>query len=164
MTGEAKRRLFDAFALVFGVAASVLLVVDAVAGDRRSLPAPANAAWQTECGGCHLAYAPRLLPASSWRAIMRDLDRHFGVDAGVDADTAAAIGAFLEANAGRVGGKRVDASAPRITEARWFRHEHAGIAATTWILPDVGSPSNCGACHRDAGRGEFGEHGVRVPR
>ena len=117
-----------------------------------------------ECGSCHVAFAPRLLPASSWRIIMRDLDRHFGVDASVDRDTAASIGAFLEANAGRDGGKRVDASALRITEARWFRHEHAGIAATTWARSDVGSAANCGACHRDAGRGDFNERAVRVPR
>ena len=164
MTGEAKRQLFDAFALAFGVAASVMLVVDAVAGERRSAPAAANDAWQSECGGCHVAFAPRLLPASSWRMIMNDLDRHFGVDASVDRGTAVSIGAFLEANAGRDGGKRVDASVLRITEARWFRQEHAGIAAVTWARPDVGSAANCGACHRDASRGDFGERGVHVPR
>jgi hypothetical protein len=163
MTREAKRRLFDAFALAFGVAASVMLVIDAVAGERTSVPV-ANAAWQLECGSCHVAFAPRLLPASSWRAIINGLDRHFGVDASVDRGTVASIGAFLEANAGRDGGKRGDASSLRITEARWFRHEHAGIAAVTWARPDVGSAANCGACHRDAGRGDFGERGVRVPR
>ncbi len=163
MTRETKRRLFDAIACVFGLAASALLVVDAVASDRKILSA-ANDAWQSECGSCHVAFPPRLLPASSWRTIMRGLDRHFGVDAGVDPDTAAAIGSFLEANAGRDGGRRADASALRITEARWFRHEHAGIVASTWARSDVGSAANCGACHRDAGRGDFGERGVRVPR
>jgi len=163
MTRETKRRLFDAIACVFGLAASALLVVDAVASDRKILSA-ANDAWQSECGSCHVAFPPRLLPASSWRTIMRGLDRHFGVDAGVDPATAVAIGAFLEANAGRDGGRRPDASALRITEARWFRHEHAGIAVSTWARSDVGSAANCGACHRDAGRGDFGERGVRVPR
>jgi cytochrome c553 len=163
MTRDSQRRLFDAFACTFGLAVSAMLVVDAVASDRQSMPV-ANQAWQSECGGCHVAFAPRLLPASSWRIIMRDLDRHFGVDASVDRDTAASIGAFLEANAGRDGGKRVDASALRITEAGWFRREHAGIAASTWARSDVGSAANCGACHRDAGRGDFNERAVRVPR
>jgi hypothetical protein len=78
--------------------------------------------------------------------------------------TGIVVASLLEANAGRDGGRRVDASALRITEARWFRHEHAGIASSTWARSDVGSAANFGACHRDAGRGDFGERGVRVPR
>jgi hypothetical protein len=58
-------------------------------------------AWQRECGDCHIAYPARLLPAADWRRIVATLDRHFGVDASLDAATTASISNWLEANAGR---------------------------------------------------------------
>ncbi len=35
--------------------------------DEGRMPAASNALWQAECGSCHVAYPPRLLPAESWR-------------------------------------------------------------------------------------------------
>ncbi len=121
---------------------------------------PANAAWQAECGSCHVAYPPRLLPAQSWRALMAGLDRHFGTDASLDKPAAREISAFLEKNAGRP-----DASVRlRITETRWFRHEHDEISARTWNNPRIKSPANCAACHIQAQSGNFSEHGIRIPK
>lgn len=60
--------------------------------------------YQRECGDCHVAYPPRLLPAADWRRIVGTLDRHFGVDASLDAATSASIAAWLESNAGRARG------------------------------------------------------------
>ena len=34
-----------------------------------------------ECGECHMAFQPALLPAESWRRIMTGLSDHFGEDA-----------------------------------------------------------------------------------
>ena len=45
----------------------------------------------------------------------------------------------------------------RISDAGWFRKEHAEIAVAAWKSPAVKSPANCGACHRQADRGDFGE-------
>ena len=33
-----------------------------------------------ECGSCHLAFAPSMLPASAWKRMMGDLANHFGDD------------------------------------------------------------------------------------
>jgi diheme cytochrome c len=49
---------------------------------------------------CRVAYPARLLPASSWRAIMGGLDKHFGTDASLDPTATAEIAAFLDRNAG----------------------------------------------------------------
>ena len=119
--------------------------------------------WQSECGSCHIAYPPRLLPARSWRALMSDLDRHFGTTASVDPPAAASILAFLEANAGR---DRSPAAPPllRISESPWFVHEHDDVAGAVWRSPKVKSAANCGACHQGAERGRFSEHDVRIPR
>ena len=162
MSSDFARQMWDAGVWTAGFAFSVFLVADAMAGERHAPVAP-EPAWQAECGSCHVAYPPRLLAAPVWRRIMQGLDRHFGVDAGLDAGTAATIGSFLEANAQPASSRRADPSAMRITETGWFRHEHAKIAAATWARADVRGPANCGACHRGADRGDFSERLVRVP-
>jgi nitrate/TMAO reductase-like tetraheme cytochrome c subunit len=122
-----------------------------------------NAKWKDECGACHVAYPPNLLPAESWRALMSGLDKHFGSDASLDAASAREIGNFLEQNAG--GGKFVSRGKPvlRITETRWFRHEHDEVSQRDWDNPKVKSPANCTACHTQAENGNYSEHSVRIP-
>lgn len=149
-------------AMATALLVAALFVAGASASERRAA-APVDDRWQAECGSCHLAYPPRLLPARSWSAIVDGLDNHFGSDVSLDAPTAAAIRAFLMTNAGR------DASPPaspvlRITQTRWFVHEHGELNANVWRSEKVGSAANCGACHRDAGSGSFSERDVRIPR
>ncbi len=163
MKRETQRRIFDLAVWLVGAFFLAALAVDAAAGERRVLAA-SDPVWRSECGGCHVAYPPQLLAASSWRAIMQGLDRHFGADASLDGATAASILAFLEANAGPDGGKRGSAGVTRITETRWFGHEHAELAPAVWSRKGVVSRANCAACHRDADRGDFSERTVRVPR
>ena len=162
MSRDFARDVLDAVAWTLGVALSAFVVADALAGQRHTAVAP-NPTWQAECGSCHEPYSPHLLAAPSWRRIMQGLDRHFGVDASVDAGTAATIGAYLEANAQDGSGRRADPGALRITETGWFRHEHEKIPAATWTRADVRGPANCGACHRGADRGDYSERLVRVP-
>lgn len=137
-----------------------LLIGEAMADSERF--DASNPKWAAECGSCHIAYPPQLLPAASWRKIMAGLDRHFGSDASLDAASTAEIRAFLERNAGR--GKRGRGAPPRITETRWFLHEHDEVQAAVWKDPRVGRAANCGACHAGAARGDFGEDAVRIPR
>ena len=153
------RRVVDAAMWIIGVAIAAVLAVDAAASERSGSPPPA--AWRSECGSCHVAYPPRLLPASSWRTLMASLDRHFGADASLDAVTSAAILAYLEANAGRDEGGYPPLT--RITETRRFRHKHAEIASAVWTRQAVGSRANCSACHRGAEQGDFSERAVRIP-
>jgi nitrate/TMAO reductase-like tetraheme cytochrome c subunit len=142
-------------------AATALCGVPALADSHFS--SAKNPTWQAECASCHVAYPPSMLPAESWRAVMAGLDKHFGVDASVDAKTAAEIGAFLERNAGRSRGPGAKPGL-RITETAWFRHEHDEVGTAVWKSPKVKSPANCAACHGGAEQGNFSEHNVRVPR
>lgn len=137
-------------------ALSLLLLAAAAAADEARFTA-SNPAWKSECGGCHVAYPPQLLPAQSWRAVMARLDRHFGTDASVDAQTAAEIERFLVANAGR--GRASTAAEPRITETPWFVKEHGEVPPALWK-----SPANCGACHTRAEQGDYSERTLRWPR
>lgn len=120
-----------------------------------------------ECGSCHFAFAPSMLPASSWQRMMGDLKNHFGDDASVDAATAARISSYLTANAADANGRRfsnkllsgVDLNnAPlRITELpKWVR-EHRKVPDWEWRHKDVRTKANCMACHTGAEQGFYDE-------
>lgn len=133
----------------------------ALADDHR-YPAPSPLV-KAECGSCHIAYPPQLLPASAWRALMSGLDKHFGTDASLDPQTAATITTSLEQNAGRK--RSLSASSTlRISETRWFVHEHDELPGSVWKSPKVKSPSNCAACHSNAEQGDFNEYNVHIPK
>jgi len=152
---------------LLATAASAMLFASlAQASDTEAVFRVPNPKWKAECGSCHIAYPVRLLPAESWRAIMAGLDKHFGSDASLDAATATEITAFLEKNANASRSKIEPATKPqlRITETSWFKREHDEVSAATWKNPQVKSAANCGACHTLADRGEFNEHGLRIPK
>lgn len=139
----------------------LLMATAAAAGDEgRAAPPPV---YVEECGSCHVPYPARGLPAASWKTLMGGLDRHFGTDAGLEPAQAGEIDRWLRAHAGRPDASLAGAASPRITRSRWFLREHDELPASTWNLPAVKSPANCGACHRQAASGAFSEHDVRVP-
>lgn len=127
-----------------------LAALPSLAGDHRVAPVR-DALVQKECGQCHMAFQPGLLPAASWNRMMDNLTDHFGDNAALSAEKAAPIRAYLAANAGR--DRRGDTPA-RITEARWFTHEH-NFADKVWKRPEVVTKSNCPACHQGAEQGLY---------
>jgi hypothetical protein len=120
--------------------------------------------YRQECGGCHVAYPPALLPAASWQRLLGHLPQHFGSDASLDEATLKELSGWLQAHAGT--SRRAVQVPPqdRITRSAWFLHEHAELPPATWKLPTVRSPANCTACHAQADQGDFNEHRVRIPR
>ena len=120
-----------------------------------------------ECGSCHLAFAPSMLPANSWTKLMGDLKNHFGDDASVDTATAARIAHYLAENAADTGGQRygqkllrgVSLENPplRITELPAWINKHRKISTAEWKRKEVGTKANCVACHADAERGYYDE-------
>lgn len=124
--------------------------------------APEWKTYETECGSCHLAYPPSLLPAASWQTLLSNLDQHFGQNAEVDAATARELNTFLSTWAAPRG-----AGTPpplRITELAWWRHQHGEVSPQIWKRQAVGSKANCNACHLNANQGDFNEHRVQIPR
>lgn len=127
-------------------------------------PAQLNVKWQQECASCHIAYAPGLLPAESWRKIMSGLDKHFGEDASLTAPENKEITAFLVGNASNRWSAK---TAPlRITESMWFKTKHNSreVAPEVWKRVSVKSPANCQACHIDAAKADFNEHRIKIPK
>jgi len=142
-------------------------------GDKR-LPPVTNDKWRAECGACHLAYHPGLLPERSWRKLMSGLDKHFSENASLDAATTAEITKFLADNAAdRSGNRRSNkivtsmsaAATPlRISETAYFLRKHDELDAAVFRRPKIVSAANCAACHQTAERGDFSEGNVRIPR
>jgi cytochrome b len=132
----------------------------------------ADAAWQKECGDCHMAFHPTLLPAASWASIMTSLDDHFGEDASLPAETAAAIAAYLQANSAETSDalpanvfRKVSATRPlEITQTPFWLRLHDEIPESTFKAAPVNSRQNCAACHGDAAAGTFAPQAISIPK
>ncbi len=126
-----------------------------------------------ECGACHLAYPPGLLPRESWRRIMGGLGDHFGDNAELEDAVAGYVSQYLEKHASPKGkskkanrkfGELSDEPPLRITELPYFIHEHDEIPERlVKDNPKVKSFSQCDSCHTDAAKGWFDEDRVTIP-
>lgn len=160
--------------LVTSVTSAGALLASGGEGDGGQLPSVSNAKWKAECASCHMAYHPGLLPEQSWRKMMAGLDKHFGDNAALDVPTRAEIEQFLVANSAdkqsNCRSQRIAQSIPanaaplRISETRYFLAKHDEISAATFKRKGIGSAANCAACHQGAGKGDFSERLVRIPR
>jgi cytochrome b len=135
---------------------------------------PDDPKWREECGSCHLAFHPNLLPARSWAKLMAEQASHFGADLALDPNTSAALLAFMVNNAAerspteaafRINSSIRPESTPiRITETPYWVEKHSAIAESDWRLTAVKSKTNCAACHQDAEAGTFEDAAMRIPR
>ncbi len=169
--------------MVVGLLAAVLIGSGAVAlaedergreGGRPTVAPVANPQYAEECGSCHMAYPPGLLPARSWQKIMGGLDNHFGENAELTPDVAKALNDYLVANAADHASTlrseritrtlRPDQVPMRITELPFFAREHREVPARiSTANPKVKSMSNCNACHTRAAAGSFTEREIKIP-
>ena len=137
-------------------------------------PLPDDPTWREECGSCHLAFHPNLLPARSWQRLLAEQDRHFGTDLALAPSTTATVLAFLTRNAAehspteaafKINRSVPAASTPlRITETPYWIAKHESIGVDVWVRPTVKSKANCAACHVDAEAGTFEDSAMRLPR
>ena len=133
-----------------------------------------NPAYRAECGSCHMAYPPGLLPARSWQGIMQGLSDHFGDNAELDPQTLATLTQYLLENSADQSDYRrsrkimrslEQGAAPlRITEIPYIRYKHHELPqAIITSNPKVRSLSNCNACHQQAEQGSFRENDILIP-
>ncbi len=128
----------------------VLAATPAIGHDDLWRIAEDNAAWRSECGVCHMAFPPGMLPAEDWQLIMRKLDRHYGADASLDERVRSEISAFLERNGSKAMFFGSGDELPRITATGWFERKHQG-AIRMWRKGRVKSLADCQACHPGSG-------------
>jgi len=130
--------------------------------------------YKEECGSCHIAYPPALLPSRSWNKMMRELENHFGDNAELDDKTHQTINQFLNTNSAdnvfsRISGKfsreiKSTETPQRISDTAYFKDEHNEIPLYMVTANDkVNSFSQCNACHTKAEQGLFDEDDVTIP-
>jgi hypothetical protein len=132
-----------------------------------------NGIYQQECGACHFAYQPWLLPSGSWERILGELPSHFGEDIPLDEQTRNTIDQYLTANAAdRVSVKRsrkimksLKGNTPvRVSEIPYILEKHHDLDTAILKRPSIGYLGNCIACHTSADQGNYDDDYVTIPR
>ena len=135
-----------------------------------------NKTYKEECGSCHFAYQPGLLPSQSWEKLLtaQALHNHFGEVADLDKDTLQVIRDYALENAADKSyykrSKKITVStegmeAPlRITDVRYIKRKHHSIPENMIKgNKDVKSLSYCNACHTQAENGNYDNDTVSIP-
>ena len=161
--------------LILAVAGTTLLIAQAPANDEAVFPMPTGKTYVNECGSCHTAYAPGLLPARSWRKMMGELENHFGEDASLAEPQQLEILKALENLSAdsvqatmrmrRINGSIPTNAAPqRIVETGYFKYMHDEVRPSIWKRKKIGTLANCIACHSRANEGRYGEREIQIPQ
>lgn len=134
---------------------------------------PDNPLWREECGSCHLAFHPSLLPARSWKAMMEEQASHFGEDLFLEQDAVKEIETFLVENAAELESTeaawKINRSIARtetplrIIETPYWKKKHQEISDAVWEHPKVNGKIDCAACHIDADTGTFEDAAMHLP-
>lgn len=135
-----------------------------------------NDSYQEECGSCHFAFPPGLLPAASWEKLLEPaaLEDHFEENAELDAEILDPLREYVLQNSADKSfykrSRKIEYAtrgkvAPlRITEVSYIRRKHHEIPKDMISgNKDVVSLSNCSACHTDAEQGRFDDDLVNIP-
>lgn len=120
--------------------------------------------YKQECGSCHIAYAPFLLPKSAWDSMMSDLENHFGDDASLEEETHARIAVFLEKYANDVldtkFAQQKESEEIAISQTPYWEVAHRKLNPKIFKTEAIKSKANCQTCHKDAESGIFAKNAV----
>jgi mono/diheme cytochrome c family protein len=133
-----------------------------------------DATYLKECGACHFAYQPDLLPSQSWINMMNGLDKHFGENAELSEETRKTVLAYLSSHAAEhstswyaakfMKSLKSGVVPARISEVPYFVKEHREVPKKLIAEnPEVKSISFCNSCHTDADTGGYREGKINIP-
>lgn len=124
------------------------------------------------CSGCHDLYLPGLLPSSSWRRILFDLDTHCNKPPSIEQVDLMMIEGYLVANAAEKDGSNhskliveslAGAIPMHIFEVPYIKEAHDSIA-DVFKRKSVGNRAHCSACHHWFEMGDFGPGHTSIPK
>jgi len=136
------------------------------------LPPVDNPTYKEQCGACHFAFQPGLLPSGSWEKILDTPGEHNGEEIELDPESKDAIAEYLNKNAAEHSSakravkimKSLDGQTPlRITDTPYIQNKHKSIPRHAFLRESIGSRSNCPACHTTAEKGIYREKSVTIP-
>ena len=134
-----------------------------------------NAQYKAECGTCHFAYSPGVLPERSWKLVMAEIDRHYGEKLKLAPGVADGITKYLTDNAADksafLGSKQLmvrisDSMTPKrvITVPHLITmHRVMREVLGTNSKVEVRKLTNCNACHTQAEAGSFANDELVIP-
>ena len=133
-----------------------------------------NELYKNECGACHFAYQPGLLPSNSWNKMMDNLENHFNTDATLAAEDFKIIKNYLNKNSAEKAmeykrSSRIVNSIRRgdipesISKTPYMIRKHNEIRPSLITQADVRGLFNCVACHTTAQKGIYSERDIRIP-
>lgn len=132
------------------------------------------AVYKKECGACHMAFSPNMLPEKSWMVMMANLQDHFGDDASIDDSSKMEIEEFLvkyaaeksleEASIKFIRSIGSNSPPQKITDIAYWKDKHKQIPAAVYGHGLIKSKINCVACHKWAEYGSFEDSDIRIPR
>jgi hypothetical protein len=132
-----------------------------------------NSVYKEECGACHFAYQPELLPGASWMNILTNSGEHFGESIELDDDSKKVISYYLKSNSAEYSSaKRAvkimrslrNRVPNRITDIPYIIEKHHEINPEVLNRKSIGSLSNCIACHKTAEEGIYEDDNVKIPK
>jgi hypothetical protein len=171
-----KARYLITGTVMLGVFSALVSQADNIVNFSSRQSASQNPQYNEECGSCHFAYQPWLLPRRSWQAIMskQGLQQHFGGNIEfVDSSVENGIRAFLLENSAETyrheDARKILRSIPqnetpiRISQTPYFYHQHGNIPMRFIKQDAVGSIANCNNCHTRADVGNYDDDFINIP-
>lgn len=133
-----------------------------------------NALYLKECGSCHFAYQPGLLPENAWSKMMNNLSNHFNTDASLAQEDFVSISNYLTQNSAEknmdykrssrivnsLKGREIPDS---ISKTPYMIQKHHEIRPNLITQKEVKGIFNCMACHTTADKGIYNERDIRIP-
>lgn len=160
------RKTTLAVALLAALAIGQPMIVKQSIAAPKTFPPITDSAYLKECGSCHMAYPPELLPARSWSKVIGSLQDHFGDSAQLDAATQQRIHDYLVSHAADnaqneesiaiMRSLRPGETPLRITGTPYIGGLHAAVLDPLWDgNPRPKTLAECSVCHHLAQTGNF---------
>lgn len=162
--------------IIFGIlVVGTLLTADSWRwGQKRGVAPATDKLYIKECGSCHFAYQPGLLPERSWIKMMSGLEEHFGTDATLEPEDNKHILKYLLVNSAEKftnykRSKKINNSISRnqtpiaITKTAYIIRKHDEIPTRLIKQKEVSSLANCKSCHTTADKGIYSERDIKIP-
>ena len=130
--------------------------------------------YKKECGSCHFAYQPGLLPSNAWEKMMSNLQEHFDTDATLAKEDFDAIMEYLSQNSAEKAmeykrSNKIVKSIKRgdvpesISKTPYMIKKHRDIREDLITQDEVKGIFNCTACHTTAEKGIYSERDILIP-